>query len=556
MRVALYTRVSTEDQAREGYSLDVQRNFLLQFAKTYGWQVVCSMNGSEVYQDDGYTGGNMERPALQKLLEDARAKQFDLVVVYKQDRLSRKLKDLLFLLEELDNLEIGYKSATEPFDTTSSAGKMAIQMLGSYAEFERNRLTERIFPGMIEGVKKGHWQGARYVPYGFTHNKETKKLEVNPEEAAIVKEIYSMYLSGKSTYRIAKHFYELGIVSRGGGRFQQKLIRDILKNKTYFGTLVWNKYNYSPKNRTHNGTGKGYRAVKNETSKVIETPNAHPAIVTQKEYDAVQKLLAMKRKNNTVRFKNTIYHLSGVLRCGICGCNYCGKMVMTNRAQNLKKPWYYCMSQTKRMATCKNKAVTADDINRQVWEVIDIICRNIHVLEELGDLIRLSSEEPEECYMEQLEEKEKQMHKNLEVQKVLYEFFREDRINVELYREKSDLNRNEEKRLKSEIRHLHLKILDKRHSMNIMKDTQNFLVQLNKSSGTEESDFALKTFMRILFAGIYVRDQKIVKLDIHQPWKLCYEKGLECKRPKKHPRELQRTASGSMSSIWRPTDAK
>jgi len=86
-----------------------------------------------------------------------------------------------------------------------------------------------------------------------------------------------------------------------------------------------------------------------------------------------------------------------------------------------------------------------------------------------------------------------------------------------------------------------------------MKDTQNFLVQLNKASGTEESDFALKTFMRILFKGIYVRDQKIVKLDIHQPWKLCYEKGLECTRHKKHPQGFKRMASVSQSSILRPT---
>lgn len=145
MRVALYTRVSTEDQAREGFSLEVQRTYLLQYAKNFGWDVFCSMSGRDVYMDDGYSGGNMDRPALQRLLFDARNKQFDLVLVYKQDRLSRRLKDLLGLLEEIDSLGVGYKSATEPFDTTSSAGKMAIQMLGSCAEFERNRLVERVF---------------------------------------------------------------------------------------------------------------------------------------------------------------------------------------------------------------------------------------------------------------------------------------------------------------------------------------------------------------------------------------------------------------------------
>ena len=111
MRVALYTRVSTEDQAREGFSLEVQRNFLLQYANNFGWEVFCSLSGKDVYMDDGYSGGNMDRPALQRLLFDARNKQFDLVMVYKQDRLSRRLKDLLGLLEEIDGLGIGYKSA-------------------------------------------------------------------------------------------------------------------------------------------------------------------------------------------------------------------------------------------------------------------------------------------------------------------------------------------------------------------------------------------------------------------------------------------------------------
>src|SRR3989338_4444710 len=195
MKVSLYTRVSTEDQAREGFSLDVQRNFLLQFAKTSKWEVFCSIPGKAVYEDDGFTGSNMNRPAFQHLLLDARNKRFDVLLVYKQDRLSRKLKDLLTLLEELEDLGIGYKSATEPFDTISSAGKLSIQQLGAFSEFERNRLIERVFPGMVEGVKKGHWQGSRYVPYGYIHNKQTKKLEIHPEEQKIVREIFSMYLN-------------------------------------------------------------------------------------------------------------------------------------------------------------------------------------------------------------------------------------------------------------------------------------------------------------------------------------------------------------------------
>lgn len=241
LKVALYTRVSTEDQAREGFSLEVQRDFLLKYAKDQGWDVFCGISGAKVYQDDGVSGYTLDRPALKRLLADAGKRQFDLTLVYKQDRLSRNLKDMLNLLDQFARWGIGYKSATEPFDTTTSAGKMALHMLGTYAEFERNRLVERVFPGMIRGVQNGHWQGARYAPYGYRYNKEKKLLELVPEEAEIVKKIYDMYLANKSTTQIAGYFYQKGIRSRSGCRFQTKLICDILKNPAIQPPIFWTK---------------------------------------------------------------------------------------------------------------------------------------------------------------------------------------------------------------------------------------------------------------------------------------------------------------------------
>ncbi len=174
MKVALYTRVSTEDQAREGFSLEVQRNYLLQYAKNFDWDVVCSLPVRDVYMDDGFSGGNMDRPALKKLLFDAKAKKFDTVLVYKIDRFARNNRMLLNLVEELSEINVGFKSATESFDTVTAAGKMALSMLGTVAQFERDRIVERVFPGMIKGVQRGNWQGARYAPYGYRYNKEKK----------------------------------------------------------------------------------------------------------------------------------------------------------------------------------------------------------------------------------------------------------------------------------------------------------------------------------------------------------------------------------------------
>ncbi|MDE2231825.1 MAG: recombinase family protein [Candidatus Omnitrophica bacterium] len=561
MKVALYTRVSTEDQAREGFSLEVQKNFLLQYVKNNQWEVFCSIPNSQVYEDDGFTGSKMERPALGRLLLDARNKRFDLIIVYKQDRLSRKLKDLLSMLEEFENLGIGYKSATEPFDTTTSAGKMAIQMLGSYAEFERNRLIERVFPGMVEGVKKGHWQGSRFTPFGYTHNKQTKKLEIHSEEAKIVREIFSMYSNGMSTSQIAGHYYNLGITSREGTKFYTKYVSDILKNKVYIGTLVWNRKRYEMKEKTRNGLGKGYKYVNNEASKVLEITNTHEPIISLKEFEKVQRLLQRNRRNSVVHFKNNIYHLSGVLRCNECNGSYRGKMVLSNKRRNIKKPWYYCSSNGVSYIKCYNKAILADEISDKVWDIIGVIAQNVHVMEELGDFIKLTSSDPEESYAEELSNLDAALQKNLGQQKTLYEIFTDDKINIDLYKEKADLLRIQEKQLRTNIKAAQLKILEQRNSINVVKEVEDFLKGLNKEQPTDEQiDYSIKTFMRIIFKNIYLQDREIVKFELNQPWKLCYEEGLKCKTKTQEtrnlPLEMVLVEKENSPSYWRPTAAR
>ena len=210
MKVALYLRVSTEDQVKEGYSLEVQREYLESFAKREGLEIF------KVYQDDGISGYSTERPALKELLKDAKGRKFDLVLVYKIDRFSRNLKDLLNLVDELSSSGVGFKSATEPFDTTTSAGKLMFQQLGSFAEFERNRIAERVFPGMVKGVQRGNWQGARYAPYGYTYTKEKKLLEINEAESNVVKLIYTMFLCDKSIRSITEYLTRKGYRNRKG----------------------------------------------------------------------------------------------------------------------------------------------------------------------------------------------------------------------------------------------------------------------------------------------------------------------------------------------------
>ena len=307
LRVALYTRVSTEDQAREGYSLATQREYLENCAKQHDWVVVYDSSGN-IYVDDGYSAGSTNRPALQRLMRDAKAGRFDCVLFYKLDRFSRNQRDLLNLIEDLESWQVAFKSATEPFDTTTSSGKLMLQQLGSFAEFERARIAERVRPGMERSVKEGKWHGARYAPYGYRYNKGKALLELNPKEVRIVKLIYSMYLAGQSTGRIAAYMFQKGYCTPSGGRFHTQFVGRILKNEIYIGRIVWNKKRYDKRQRTPHG----YKYVKNPESSHISAEGKHKAIIPIEDFKKVQERLRANRKGVVHRASSKEYPLSDV----------------------------------------------------------------------------------------------------------------------------------------------------------------------------------------------------------------------------------------------------
>jgi hypothetical protein len=142
-------------------------------------------------------------------------------------------------------------------------------------------------------------------------------------------------------------------------------------------------------------------------------------------------------------------------------------------------------------------------------------------------MIKLNASEPEQMYVEQLEEKEALLHKNLEKQKGLYEVFASDSINLEIYKERAEILRNEEKKLRQDIKAVQLKILEKRNAVNLTKAAQDFLLKLRSNPSNVQMDYLVKTFMRIIFKSIHIQNQEIVKFDLNQPWKICYEEGMK-----------------------------
>lgn len=544
MKVALYTRVSTEDQAREGFSLEVQRDFLLKYAKEQGWEVFCSVSGAKVYQDDGVSGYTMDRPAVRRLLMDAANKKFDLILVYKQDRLSRNLKDMLNLLDQLSRWGVGYKSATEPFDTTTSAGKMALHMLGTYAEFERNRLVERVFPGMVRGAQKGHWQGARYAPYGYNYNKPKKLLEVVPVEARIVKQIYEMYLSNKSTTQIAGHFYKQGIKSRSGGRFHAKLICDILKNPVYLGKLVWNRTHYDKNNQSR----KTIRAVRNSPDQVVTAEGKHEVIITQETFDKVQARLRANRKGGERCMTKFDYPFTGVVVCARCHHKMHGISAMTNSAQKKRKRWYRCSAAYMHAIKCKNSMVRAEIIEPQLFAIIEALTQNKEVLKiRLNHMIQAQAE-PSEAYVEMVQAQKKAIQDNLRKQKKLNDAYMQDCMAFEVYKDQAGDLRDEEKRLRSRLSELELKLIAKEKEKGYQQYVREVLNRFTEAKD-ELDPIRKKEVVRVIFKEILIKDRCVVKFELYEPFKSFLEGNELCQ--KKLLEELVQTES--LGCVSRPS---
>src|ERR1700674_5068293 len=189
IRVATYTRIST-DEEHQRFSLEAQAERLDSYARSQdGWEVVRRFT-------DQMSGSTLERPQLQRALAEARLGRFDLLLVYRVDRLSRSVRGLAQLLEDLDQAHVVFRSATEPFDTGSPAGRMMVQMLGVFAEFERATIIDRVIAGMERKAARGGWLGGPN-PYGYRYNPAVAMLDPDESESTTVRAIFDLYVTKK-----------------------------------------------------------------------------------------------------------------------------------------------------------------------------------------------------------------------------------------------------------------------------------------------------------------------------------------------------------------------
>ena len=343
--IAIYTRVSTTEQAQEGYSLQEQEARLKSYCSAMNWEPC------QIYTDPGYSGGSMQRPALQQLIRDVKTKKIDRVVVYKLDRLSRSQKDTLFLIEEvfLAN-HCDFVSMTENLDTSSALGKAMIGILAVFAQLERETIKERMAMGKIARAKEGKWCGGATAPYGYSYI--NGQLVPEDIEKLHVMEAFNLAERGWSTSKISAEFQRKGYTSkRGVNCWTDITIRRMLKNQVYIGKVNFYGDRYD---------------------------GQHEPIINQEQFDHVQNIM-QKRSEHYERFNpdphRRVSYLGGYIRCARCGAGYQLFTTGSKRGNKFYRYKYYvCTSRSKRNPalirdpSCKNDYWRSEIVEKTVFE--------------------------------------------------------------------------------------------------------------------------------------------------------------------------------------------
>lgn len=321
---AIYIRVSTDAQAEEGYSIDAQKEQLSAYCVSKG------IKNYKFYIDGGWSGSNINRPEIQKLINDVNNNKISHVIVYKLDRLSRSQKDTLYLIEDVFNPHnVDFVSLNESMDTSTPMGRLMLGILSAFAQLERENIRLRTRMGMEERVKSGLWMGGGRIPYGYDYDKE-KGILVPNGDAENVRQIYKLYIDGKAPQDIANTL----------GLKYDRLVYQILKRKSNYGIIEYNGVEYQGK---------------------------HKPLISKETYDIAMNCMEERRN---VKANNSENLLTGIVYCGMCGAKMryqkwgkAGHKLVCYSHQSSKK---YLIKDP----NCKQENVWADDVENIVIEAI------------------------------------------------------------------------------------------------------------------------------------------------------------------------------------------
>ncbi len=362
IRCAIYTRKSTEEGLQQEFnSLDAQRESAEAFIKSQaqeGWECL-----PDRYDDGGFSGGNTDRPALKRLIADIEAGTVDCVVVYKVDRLSRSLLDFSKMMEVFDKQNVSFVSVTQQFNTTHSMGRLTLNILLSFAQFEREIISERTRDKIAATRKKGKWTGGRPI-LGYDIDPKGSKLVVNELEAIRVRQIFDLYLQHQSLLATARELGSRGWHSKawvtkagrtkGGQPFQKTMLYQLLTNVLYAGQV-------RHKDQVYHGE--------------------HPGIVDPGVFQKVQVQLQQNGRSGGTEVRNK----HGALLKGLLHCTHCHSSMVHHYSQKngRRYQYYVCLSAQKLgWDTCVAPSLPAGEIEQFIVDQIRHIGQDPDLIRE------------------------------------------------------------------------------------------------------------------------------------------------------------------------------
>jgi len=327
INTGIYLRVSTDEQAKEGFSIRAQEEKLRSYAQAKDWHIY------NIYADEGISGKDIDgRPAIRQLIADVISKKVNNVLIYKIDRLTRSTKNLIELVELFNQNNCAFNSLSEAIDTSSATGRMFLKIVGIFAEFERENLAERVRLGLERKAKEGYTISTYMPSYGYNKGAGTKVQQIDPQEAAIVSRVFNMYLHDDySLSKIARLLNAEAITGKKGSRWSDRTVKNLLTNVNHIGKV---------------------RYAMEDASRYFEASGKHEPILDEATFYQVQdKLGKIKKVSKTKRPSSAVY-FCGLLYCPACGGKYVTRWQYRGRA-NASYPSYRCRNSL--VKKCRNK---------------------------------------------------------------------------------------------------------------------------------------------------------------------------------------------------------
>lgn len=365
MNTGIYIRVSTEEQATEGYSISAQKDKLIKYCSINEWTV------TKIYIDEGISGKNIKnRPQMKLLVNDVKDNIIENILVYKLDRLTRSTKDLIDLMDLFNEYKCNFNSLSEQIDTSTPTGRMFVKMLGIFAELERETIAERVSFGLEQKAKEGNYINNSGV-YGYDVVKG--KLIINEKESCIVKEIFNMYVKYNSVAKIVKHLNlrKISTKRKQTSKWQASTVKSILKNSIYIGKIEYDK--------------------KNKKGKHFIVEGNHTAIIEEEVFYKVKEIMKNRYVSNVRKTSRENVIFGHSIYCSTCGSRR-RIQVFVNNIKNKKYTNYSYRCNYKGIGLCDEGSISEKKIEIAFIEYIKQFQLNKHIdLNARNDKIELKN---------------------------------------------------------------------------------------------------------------------------------------------------------------------